>query len=125
MQTNRITFEQAKALKKIGYRLPYEWMYIEENGGYTCDLGTKHPPLGENEFCAITQSEARDWLEEKFNMIIETKFNKEKKFDYIVYFAYSDYPKAGGYDNLTRAKALEQAINSAIYFLERKENKHV
>lgn len=147
MKKEIVSFEVAKRLKNIGYNETCEMFYVpsekapdqpmlfwtmvdDDNyrikkveadekfrGVYLVDL-LERPNSTPDYVAAPTLDEVRNWLEEKFEFMIDTTYDrKDNNFDYHVTHK-EKHSAAGGYDNKTRTEALTKAISSVLYFIE-------
>ena len=142
---NRVTIEQAKTLKEIGYNEPVDMRYVAQdpallrsivvpesilrhhleiaaeknrNGIMIHDLFDRVNET-EDEYAAPTLENVRDWLEETFGYEIDVKRQEDTEGTFEYYCKFKGNGSAAGFHLSTRSKALSRAIDSALYTAKR------
>lgn len=80
MFRKRVTYEEATILKELGFDKDVDLAYNVDNIQNPIKI---EPPInaniGEGVFSAPTLNDVRDWIEETYTIIVETRWNDENR----------------------------------------------
>lgn len=118
MARKRVTYDEAVILKKIGFNLPVDMKYTKDSillEEVSPAIDVNH--MTEEAFSAPTLNDTRDWLEEKFGYILDTKWNrKDGSFEYSA--KWEGHSCAAKYFMETREEALTELIRMTLNHIE-------
>ncbi|MDE7180083.1 MAG: hypothetical protein K2N88_02660 [Muribaculaceae bacterium] len=127
MKEHYVSYSQAVALKRLGFKEETTHYYVKFKSDGEVKLWSCNPPdnhnarLSTNEVCSAPRlDQAQKWLREKkkWHIIVEPRIWEQQVYDFKLWHYYRGYENANrGLDYLSYESALSAGIDKALELL--------